>query len=356
METGKKKSLIAETYRLYASNLNITLKYSAFISFLIVGVFFLLTIVLINVPYSSIWGFFLIIIVIYLIIRFLTPYLYSFFACNHGLCINKEMNFKVFFSTRIIGKSLLYRNILRIIPRLAYSYLLYIVMATISICVILFVGENFIDTTLYSFIKEFDALYLSNSSIEEIYELFSKYNELIYNLSQVINFISLLFASFYFIHSIAYSFINYYVATLVNISNPKKNEPVNFKKVLKEKKFNYFKGYFKTTWPLYLLGLISFSLSYFLCYKFFTSSSILIHSLISLTITLVFLFPFLPVVLDYNFLRSADLFFLFSPKKIKGTMKKSTLNNKLGTLSNINEFIKDEEDNKKDEDNNDKSE
>ena len=311
------KAKIKEIYSNFKNNFDVTFKFSAVLLAITIFIYLVLFLILELIPYSSLWGFFLILIIIYFLVRYIAPYIYSYFACNAALYSVDEdkINLATFIQTRKIGKAPHLRNAQRLFRTLLFSILIYIVVETIIMLGIYVAAYSFEGSELNILFNQL-ALLLNSATINEdtinqIYNLLLEHETLIRNLNLISSFVSISFAFYYFLHNFMHSLINFHVvASNIRLPNNQAFFYIN-KRTLNDKKLNYNKHYYQIVWPYYLAIFLVFSGSYLLMFFFLPSISSLLCSLTAMVITIFIFTPFIPVILNFNITISKDYLFTF---------------------------------------------
>lgn len=311
------KAKIKEIYSNFKNNFDVTFKFSAVLLAITIFIYLVLFLMLELIPYSSMWGFFLILIIIYLLIRYISPYIYSYFACNASLySVDKDkVNLATFIETRKIGKSPHLRNAQRLFRTLLFSILIYIVVEALIMLGIYIAAYSFKGSELNILFNQLSLLLesatINENTINQIYDLLLEHEVLIRNLNLISSFVSISFAFYYFLHNFIHSLVNYHVmASNIKLPNNQAFFYIN-KVTLKDKKLNYNKNYYKIVWPYYLGIFLVFSGSYLLMFFFLPSISSILCSLTAMVITIFIFTPFIPVILNFNLSISKDYLFTF---------------------------------------------
>lgn len=297
---------IKNIYKKFFNDLSFTLLCSTTI---IIGVFliylifvFMLMQIDLGEIMSSFFGLILLLICLSLILGILSPFVYILFACNGVLHTRKkdDVSYKSFLKTYRIGARIPFKGQLQVWNTLVNSFLIYIVVELLIMFALSAIATN--DASPFK--PLFDELMLLDFSSVNWYsqmdQILAKYEDLIRLTSLISTFFSLFFATYYFFHTIARNTLRYYLApTLLNA--PNRLITYVFKGTLKLHRKEYVSNYYKTLWPLTLLYVISFTLSYFLI-GFYGPSYIDIGllSLTSILISCAVLLPFLPLVFNYH--------------------------------------------------------
>ncbi len=314
MEEVMNQKMNKKIYKIFKDNFPVTFKFSTFLSFILIFIYFVMVLVLDFLNLNSLFGFLILLLVIWFLVSLISPYLYSFFACNLTLFTQKgdSINFISFLETRKLGKRREIKGALKIYHHLAFAYLIYFafdLLAVIIISIIASIGNN----PIASFYNEMNIVmndFLNTGNSEPLFNLIAKYQDLIYLVSGITNYVSLSFAFYYFLHSLTRSFANYYIA-INNFNIAMVGPYANLKRVLKIKELNYNKGYYSLLYPYYIFTFVCFSSVYLLLYLLIPNMNLLIVALSAMVVTTFLLLPFLPLVLDYNHLKSEEIQFYF---------------------------------------------
>ena len=297
---------IKSIYKRFFNDFSFTLLCS---STIIIGVFliyllfvFILMQMNLSEIMSSFFGMILLLICLSLILGILTPFIYSLFACNGVLHTKKrdDVKYKSFLKTYFIGSRPPFKGQLQVWNTLINSFLIYVLIEFIVVLLLSAVASN----ESSAFKPLFDELMALDFSSAEWYNqmdaVLLKYQDLIRITSLISTYFSLFFATYYFMHTIARNTLRYYLApTLLNA--PNRLVSYVFKGTMRLHKGEYMKGYYQALWPLTVIYILAFTLSYFLI-GFFGPAyiDIGILSLTSILISFALLIPLLPLVFNYH--------------------------------------------------------
>ncbi len=314
--------MIKKVYKQFLKNFNVTIKFSTLISLILIIIYFLMVLVLSYAPtlFSDFIGFFLLLLILYFLVNFLSPFFYSYFANNLALegKESSQVNMMSFIGTRRIGKRRGIKNIQQLFKRLIFAYLIYLVLDLLIVSLTVAIGGQIEGSQINIFLNEYNAI-LNNSEYNVGSEaFFTAINQFIFDnektinfISGISNFISISFAFYFFLYKFVRSFINFY-ALQGDGSFPIAPFFLNksIKKTLAIKEFGYNKKFHILLLPYYIAVLIVFSLVYLLMF-FFLDTTIMLNSLTAMIVTAILLLPFLPVILDFNMLMSEKFRFYY---------------------------------------------
>ncbi|MBQ9266445.1 MAG: hypothetical protein IJ186_05240 [Bacilli bacterium] len=255
-----------------------------------------------------------------LITGLITPFVYSFFACYQVMKTPKgdEVTMKNFFKTYMIGISKPFRTALSNFKTVIITFLIYILLGFVAMIIVLGVAR-FTTGELHEFIIEFNNIdFYADTAIDEVSNLLTKYQETLNTVSLYVEFFSLIFAGYFYIHSTAKNTSKYFYAMMSDPKNPNSVNVIMFiyKRGIKGHRIEYHKYFYKILWPMTLLYFVTFSVTYFLA-AFLLSLDLVIVALTAFIIPLVLLTLFLPVVFELN----DNLFPIFQKYYFKSASK-----------------------------------
>ena len=124
--------MIKKVYQKFLKNFNVTIKFSALLSLILIVIYLFMALILTYMPtiFSDFLGLVLLLLILYFLVNFLSPFFYSFFANNMALETkdSSQVNIMSFIGTRRIGKRRGIKNIQQLFKWLLYSYLIYLVL------------------------------------------------------------------------------------------------------------------------------------------------------------------------------------------------------------------------------------
>lgn len=297
---------IKNIYKKFFDDLSFTLLCSTTIVigvFLIYLIFVFMTMQInIGEVMSSFFGLILFLICSSLILGILTPFIYSLFACNGVLHTRKkdDVTYKSFLKTYRIGSRVPFKGQLQVWNVLVNSFLIYMVIEILIMFLLSAIATNE-GSPFKPLFDELMALDFSSvTRYSQMDQILLKYESLIRLTSLISTYFSLFFAAYYFFHTIARNTLRYYLApTLLNA--PNRLVTYVFKGTMRLHRKEYVANYYKTLWPLTVIFVASFTLSYFLI-GFYgpTYIDIGLLSLTSILISCALLLPFLPLVFNYH--------------------------------------------------------
>jgi hypothetical protein len=173
----------------------------AIIMAVLLSIYFLVAAIIYNNDASDFWSFLVVIIVIPLTISLVAPFLYSYYACNSALLnpiTRDEVKISSFFKTARFEVSYPQRLQLRIWSNLFNSFLIYLGLSFL-LTMIASIG-------MYNFNPDFRAIIDEVYQSETVDSLLSTLYEsdgVFIDMENIVSFISLFFAAFYFFHRIA---------------------------------------------------------------------------------------------------------------------------------------------------------
>ena len=290
------------SFRVFARNAPLTLRYSAFITLVIVVLYAILALILVSFDFSSLslLGYFLIIIFICMILGFTTPCVISFAVCNSALnsVVADKINTQSFFRGLRVGRTPQYKGIFQIYLNFLYSLLIYI-GATIVVLLISFGISYVIDNDFRTFL---DTLSSYQNAISPDYDQISQYisdnMNLLNNQLLFTEFFASLIAFYYFLHRYSVHLLRFYVYPLkTNLTRKVLNSIFNTTLHNHRKFFN--ENYYGVSWIYIVILILTYTSSYFLIYYLNIQGQIsLILVMTSMVISLICILPFLSILLN----------------------------------------------------------
>lgn len=274
---------------------------------------------------GGIFSFIFIILLCSLILGILSPFIYSYFASNSVLNskMKESVTVKNFFRTYAIGNKFPAKGQLKLFITLLWTFLTYIVFIFVVSGITYSIMINFnalgIANKFEELIKLFNNLYYQNSQNNQSGFL-SAYNDLMSFINNkdnmypftypmiFINFGGLLAGLYVFFHKINLNVFRYYLATSMGGMTPKYVNII-FKEARKNKELHFYKNYYSTLYPLTLIYILVFSLSYFLLYLIpnITINGLYILSATSTLITASVLVLLMPISFNhYDYMWKKD--------------------------------------------------
>ena len=251
---------------------------------------------------NNIFGLIIVIAFGAMIIGLLSPFIYSFFACNGVLNTNKrnDVKYTSFLKTYMIGTRAPFNGQLRIWNTLLISFLIYFILNTFAYVILVAVAQNE-GSPFKAYFDELNAIdILSPNYYGEVGIINAKYDSLIRSSLLITQFISLFISTYYFIHTIAKNTIRFFLAPAL-LNAPNRLVTYVYKQTMRKYKSDYRKKYYGALWPLTLLFVVSFSLTFFLLgYLMPVSMNQALLGLTSILVSLIVLLPFLPVLFNFH--------------------------------------------------------
>lgn len=262
-----------------------------------------------NLPLSSLYSLILILLAGIFLARFFVPLLYSFLVSNNLLKIKRSADFKNFlnFSRNVRKENDIY--IIGIGTTVFKATLLFLCVYLISFLVSYFLGFINSSIGIKVVVDEIIALISDtnlsveyvNSALVDLIEV--KYVETIRINLGIMIYLASLVCLMYFVFRITRDLNKFYIAkysNLIKVFHFKKK----IYKILNSKKVDYNKGYFSITLPYFIGSILLFSFIYYLLYKYAVNVELILIALTAGLIVLIVLLVFLPVILNYNDLKS----------------------------------------------------
>lgn len=251
---------------------------------------------------TSIFGQLFVLLSISMIIGLVAPFIYSFFACNGVLNSKKRADVKYtsFLKTYMIGTRPPFHGQLRIWDTLIKSFLIYLLIDTFSLLMLsLFAqGEGSAFAPLFN---ELGALNMGDPNyLTQLELVLHNYKDLIRSTMMITGFFSTFFSTYFFIHAITKNTIRYFLAPAL-LGAPNRLITYVYRMTMRQRKGEYRKLYFKTLWPLTILYVVSFTLTYFLIgYLGPETIELPLLNFTSILVSVIVLLPFLPIVFNFH--------------------------------------------------------
>jgi len=304
--SSEKRIVFSEIYKTAYKNSGFTVMCSGIISLCIIIFYALFTLIYNSIQveiYLSTIETLIGILVIGLVTGLVLPFVYSFFACYQVMKTEKkeDVTIKSFFKTYMIGINPPFRNALSNLRTIAFSFLFYILINIFAIIVVSLVANS---TTgpLHDMYQELSAInFNSQAALEEVDAIMLKYEDAIYGALIYVEFFSLIFAGYYYIHTISRNTFKYFFAMLSIQRNRNSLNMVNyvFRRSLRGHFIEYHKSFYKILWPATLVYFASFSTIYFLSI-YLLDLDLVIVGLTSFIVPLVLMTLILPVLFELH--------------------------------------------------------
>ena len=247
--------------------------------------------------------YFLAIIGICLVLGIVSPFIYSFFAINGGLHSNArdKIKYTSFLKTYLIGTRPPFSGQLRLSMTLLKAICINILLTFLVSIIVYFFSLNS-GSELNAIVNEIMAAFNladSNEALTAIENVILNHQEFIKELSLLTTFFPLLIAVYYFLHTVSRNTFKYYLATSLGVRTPKQAVEYIFVRTLRTHRKDYNLNYYYTAFPLTIIFVVSFTLSYFLLGYFGPAQmSISILSLTAIVIGIIASLPFLPIIFN----------------------------------------------------------
>lgn len=251
---------------------------------------------------SNVFGQLFVLLTLSMIIGLIAPFVYSFFACNGVLNTKKrdDVKYKSFLKTYLIGTRPPFNGQLRIWDTLLKSFLIYLLIDMISLLILTLVaqGEGSAFAPLF---EEIGALNSGDPNyIGKLELILHNYKDLIRSTMMITGFFSLFFSTYFFLHTISKNTIRYFLAPTL-LSAPNRLVTFVYRTTMRAHKKDYRKRYFLNLWPLTVLYLISFPLTYFLIgYLGPQTIELPLLGITSILVAVMVIVPFLPLVFNFH--------------------------------------------------------
>ena len=297
-----------KVYKTFVDESGFTIKMSGTITVALLIIYLIFALILNQIGSLSMLGmfdYFIAIIGICLILGLLSPFIYSFFAINGGLHTpaREKIKYTSFLKTYIIGTRPPFNGQLRISLTLLKAICLNILLSLLVSFIVYFI--SFVpNTELNIIVNEISSVLTSvgESSSEmmgELENILYAHQDFINEIGLLSQFFPLIAAVYYFLHSIAKSTFKYYLASALGPRSPKQAIDFIFNRTIKTNRKDYNLNYYYTAFPITIIFLVSFTLSYFLFgYLGPAQISLSIISLTSIVISAILCLPFLPIIFN----------------------------------------------------------
>ena len=323
MEKEEKKTenkyILKESLKTFKNNFAYTLQCGAFISLVILILYLISSLILnSNNFFNSTFGIILFLVTIFLIVIILSPFIYSYFMCNFMLSspLKDSVRFRSFLKTSALGLNRPQRGTLSVFYNLTRSLIVYIlVMSVLEVIVFLVLSQT--NPTVFELIQD----YVSGRGISN--EELNIINEALLEPLMICNYFVLLISIGMYLHFMLIYVFKYHLNTLFFYGNRKILNNI-FKLTIKKNRKDFYSGYFMHSWPIYVIFVIAFTLSYFLFFYLTNVDNLVLISLTALCISLFLIIPFFPLVFNYYGLKINDYQFKFGAEYV--TLGRSFLN------------------------------
>ena len=324
-------------YKAAYQNSGFTVMFSGIISLCIILLYALFSLVYdaINVEISlSTLGLLIALIILAFLTGLILPFLYSYFACYHVLNSQdrEKVKLKSFFKTYLIGTSRPIRSALSNFKTILISFLIYTVINFIGLISISIYATNSTGP-LHEMYLELSAINVyGEEGIGAIQTIISNYEEALRMPTLIVEFFSLIFSLYYYIHTIARNTFKYFFAMAVNPNGePQALISANyfFKSGMRGHFVEYHQYFYKILWPATLLYFAGFSGIYFST-SIYLNSDLFIASLTALVVPLVLLTLFLPILFELHsriLSKFERYFFEFASKDLNIRYKEFAMKN-----------------------------
>ena len=295
-----------KVYKTFSDDVGFTIKMSGTITVALLIIYLIFALILNQIgslnalPYLE---YFLAIIGICLVLGIVSPFIYSFFAINGGLHSNArdKIKYTSFLKTYLIGTRPPFSGQLRLSMTLLKAICINILLTFLVSIIVYFFSLNS-GSELNAIVNEIMAAFNladSNETLTAMENVILNHQEFIKELSLLTTFFPLLIAVYYFLHTVSRNTFKYYLATSLGVRTPKQAVEYIFVRTLRTHRKDYNLNYYYTAFPLTIIFVVSFTLSYFLLGYFGPAQmSISILSLTSIVIGIIASLPFLPIIFN----------------------------------------------------------
>lgn len=295
-----------KVYQRFLDDVGFTIKMSGTITVALLIIYLIFALILNQIGSLNVLSYleyFLAIIGICLVLGIVSPFIYSFFAINGGLHSNArdKIKYTSFLKTYLIGTRPPFSGQLRLSMTLLKAICINILLTFLVSIIVYFFSLNS-GSELNAIVNEIMAAFNladSNEALTAIENVILNHQEFIKELSLLTTFFPLLIAVYYFLHTISRNTFKYYLATSLGVRTPKQAVEYIFVRTLRTHRKDYNLNYYYTAFPLTLIFVVSFTLSYFLLGYFGPAQmSISILSLTAIVIGIIASLPFLPIIFN----------------------------------------------------------
>ena len=297
-----------KVYKTFSDDVGFTIKMSGTITVALLIIYLIFALILNQIGSLSMLGFFeyfIAIIGICLVLGLVSPFMYSFFAINGGLHtqVKDKIKYTSFLKTYLLGTRPPFSGQLRLSMNLLKAICVDIILGFIASMIVYFI--SFVPgSELNLLVNEISKILTSagsntNEMMAQLENLLLAHEDFINELGLLTQFLPLLCAVYYFLHTICKYTLKYYLATALGPRTPKPIVEFIFVKTIKMNRKEYNLNYYSTTYPLTILFIVSFTLSYFLLGYFGpTQMSLSILALTAIVIGIIVCLPFLPIIFN----------------------------------------------------------
>lgn len=292
---------LSSSFKQFKNNLNYTLLCSAFISAIILILYVIAAAILTTVNFDNmgILEISIFLLFIFALCGIIIPFLYSYFACNTILNSPQRdaVKFSSFLKTVPLAIRYPQKGQLNTWNNLLVAALIYI-LTSFVFSIIIYLSLYNLDQSFKEVFDGLTTIVQNNASFVEIAEYYSKYSSYFELPNLISNFAALFFGVYYFLHNILVNIFKYLLSPALGTIN-NKIKSVVFKVTIKEHKKEFYKNYYSVSFILIIIYMIIMPLSYFgLNALGINGMSNSLLSLSSVSITLLFLLPFVPLVFN----------------------------------------------------------
>ena len=295
-----------KVYQRFLDDVGFTIKMSGTITVALLIIYLIFALILNQIGSLNVLSYleyFLAIIGICLVLGIVSPFIYSFFAINGGLHSNArdKIKYTSFLKTYLIGTRPPFSGQLRLSMTLLKAICINILLTFLVSIIVYFFSLNS-GSELNAIVNEIMAAFNladSNEALTAIENVILNHQEFIKELSLLTTFFPLLIAVYYFLHTVSRNTFKYYLATSLGVRTPKQAVEYIFVRTLRTHRKDYNLNYYYTAFPLTIIFVVSFTLSYFLLGYFGPAQmSISILSLTAIVIGIIASLPFLPIIFN----------------------------------------------------------
>lgn len=297
------KSNKKKIYRKYIDNCSVNLRFTAIISFVII-IFYAFIALFLNYFKTSTQifvGSILLILLLICISLLFKPIFYSFYMITRLENDDKlegKLNFYVLSTTYLAGRDKIISSIMPVWLVLLKTFLIYLVLSLVFRA-ITYTTLYFVNSDFKSFFDQLMPLLMKKNNVDELNKFLSVNNNLIDIPILYISYFSILISFYYFIHNICVNVFRYFLIVNAGWCNKKVFSSV-FNATIKKNRKLFYKNYYQVLFPFTILFFVIFTTSYFAIYFLASNSlSILVLAFTSITISTLFLIPFLSIIYDF---------------------------------------------------------
>lgn len=297
------KSNKKKIYRKYIDNCSVNLRFTAIISFVII-IFYAFIALFLNYFKTSTQifvGSILLILLLICIFLLFKPIFYSFYMITrleNDDKLDGKLNFYVLSTTYLAGRDKIISSIMPVWLILLKTFLIYLVLSLVFRA-ITFTTLYFVNSDSKSFFDQLMPLLMKKNNVDELNKFLSVNNNLIDIPILYISYFSILISFYYFIHNICVNVFRYFLIVNAGWCNKKVFSSV-FNATIKKNRKLFYKNYYQVLFPFTILFFVIFTTSYFAIYFLASNSlSILVLAFTSITISTLFLIPFLSIIYDF---------------------------------------------------------